>query len=119
MFCSQAASDFSDSNIGSPARRLSELPGLLPEEPLVPGSDAERDFFSHLYSGDLGGDGTEGIPEDYYNYLEGWYRAQKSLQPPLISGGGGVAGGAGVAGTPLGAGLGQAMGAAAGLPRYV
>lgn len=75
----QAGSDFSDSNLGSPCRRLStDLSALgLPEEehpPLLqPGTDAERDFFSHLYAGDMGGDGSEGVPEDYYNYLESWY----------------------------------------------
>ena len=37
----------------------------------------ERDFFSHLYSGDMTALEGSSVPEDYYNYLESWYRAQK------------------------------------------
>ncbi len=78
---SQAVSDFSDSIVGSPPRRLS-IP--LPEEPLVSIADSEKDFFSHLYSGDMPAAlEASSVPEDYYHYLESWYRSQKGLQPPL------------------------------------
>jgi hypothetical protein len=41
--------------------------------------DVERDFYSHLYSGDMTSLESGVVPEDYYNYLESWYRAQKGL----------------------------------------
>jgi hypothetical protein len=77
---SRSASDFSDSStVGSPSRRLS-IP--LPDGPLLlPGVD--RDFFTQLYGG---GDITTALenasssfPEDYFNYLESWYKAQRGL----------------------------------------
>ncbi|QQP38363.1 Putative LOC101743771, partial [Caligus rogercresseyi] len=45
----------------------------------------DKDFYSHLYSGDLSGIEGGSIPEDYYHYLESWYRAQKAqggAKPP-------------------------------------
>ena len=66
-----SGSDFSES-AGSPIRRYSVAEPLLP-----PVSDVERDFFSHLYSGDMTALEGNSVPEDYYNYLESWYRAQK------------------------------------------
>lgn len=45
------------------------------------GSEVERDFFAHLYSGDMAALESGAVPEDYYNYLESWYRAQKGLAP--------------------------------------
>lgn len=79
---SHAMSDFSDS-LGSPSRRLS-LP--VPEEPLLPGTDGEKDFFSHLYSGDLSSLESGNVPEDYYNYLESWYKSQRGIQPTVPAG---------------------------------
>ena len=75
---SQAISDLStDSTVGSPQRRYSLA---LPEEPLMPFLDDKKDFFSQLYSGNIPPDLESGaVPEDYYNYLEAWYRAQKGL----------------------------------------
>jgi hypothetical protein len=66
-----SGSDFSES-VGSPGRRYSVAEPLLP-----PTGDVERDFFSHLYSGDMTALEGSSVPEDYYNYLESWYRAQK------------------------------------------
>ena len=66
-----SGSDFSES-VGSPMRRYSVAEPLLP-----PTGDVERDFFSHLYSGDMTALEGSSVPEDYYNYLESWYRAQK------------------------------------------
>ena len=45
----------------------------------------ERDFFAHLYSGDMTALESGAVPEDYYNYLESWYCAQKGLQSPASS----------------------------------
>jgi hypothetical protein len=42
--------------------------------------DVERDFFAHLYSGDLSGLDSGNIPEEYYTYLEAWYRSQIGAQ---------------------------------------
>ena len=42
----------------------------------------ERDFFAHLYSGDMTALESGAVPEDYYNYLESWYCAQKGLVSP-------------------------------------
>ena len=67
-----SGSDLSDS-VGSPRRRYSVA------EPLLPGTDIEKDFFSHLYSGDMASMEAGSVPEDYYSYLESWYRAQKGL----------------------------------------
>ena len=66
-----SGSDFSES-VGSPLRRYS-----VAEPQLPPTCDVERDFFSHLYSGDMTALEGSSVPEDYYNYLESWYRAQK------------------------------------------
>ena len=66
-----SGSDFSES-VGSPLRRYSVA------EPLLPANvDVERDFFSHLYSGEMTALEGSSVPEEYYNYLESWYRAQK------------------------------------------
>ena len=45
----------------------------------------ERDFFAHLYSGDMTALESGAVPEDYYNYLESWYCAQKGLVSPASS----------------------------------
>lgn len=34
----------------------------------------QRDFFGHLYTGDTDTLDSGSVPEDYYSYLEGWYR---------------------------------------------
>ena len=52
-------------------------PDSVAEPLLPPTGDVERDFFSHLYSGDMTALEGSSVPEDYYNYLESWYRAQK------------------------------------------
>ncbi len=53
--------------------------------------EIERDFFAHLYSGDMASLETgTGVPEDYYNYLESWYRAQKGLVATASSSAGGT-----------------------------
>ena len=42
--------------------------------------EVERDFFTHLYGGEIGGLDAGNIPEEYYSYLEGWYRSQIGAQ---------------------------------------
>ena len=42
--------------------------------------EVERDFFTHLYGGDIGGLDSGNIPEEYYSYLEAWYRSQIGAQ---------------------------------------
>ena len=79
---SVAGSEFSD--FMSPHRRLSLAGGAESGPAIGPGgipdeADGERDFFSHLYSGDMTSLESGAVPEDYYNYLESWYRAQKGL----------------------------------------
>jgi hypothetical protein len=88
---SNAASDLSDS-LCSPQRRLSlgaeANKDAFPGSVLVPGEvsgEVERDFFAHLYSGDMASLESGAVPEDYYNYLETWYRAQKGLISPVTS----------------------------------
>ena len=84
---SVAGREFSD--VMSPQRRLS-LAGGAESGPAIgpatselsgPPEDAEgeRDFYSHLYSGDMTALESGAVPEDYYNYLESWYRAQRGL----------------------------------------
>ncbi len=56
----------------------------LPTDVVIgPAKQAEKDFFANLYSGDVPTSGpleTAGTsPEDYYKYLETWFRAQKGL----------------------------------------
>lgn len=52
--------------------------GAGPQPPEI-----ERDFYAHLYSGDMTAlESGPGIQEDYYNYLDSWYRAQKGLVSP-------------------------------------
>lgn len=36
--------------------------------------ELERDFFTHLYTGETAALDAAAVPEDYYTYLEGWYR---------------------------------------------
>ena len=72
-----SGSEASMSTVGSPGRRYS-VTGFLPPPP---GAGGEKDFFSHLYSGDMTAMETGSVPEDYYSYLESWYRAQKGLHP--------------------------------------
>ena len=79
---SVAGSEFSD--VMSPQRRLSLAGGCETGPAIGPGQgpddvDGEKDFFSHLYSGDMTSLESGAVPEDYYNYLESWYRAQKGL----------------------------------------
>ena len=58
---------------------------LVPEGP-PGGPDVERDFYAHLYSGDMTAlESGANIQEDYYNYLDSWYRAQKGLVSPTTS----------------------------------
>ncbi|XP_023321887.1 uncharacterized protein LOC111696508 [Eurytemora carolleeae] len=38
--------------------------------------ELERDFFTHLYTGETAALDAAAVPEDYYTYLEGWYRSQ-------------------------------------------
>ncbi|XP_071746398.1 uncharacterized protein [Lepeophtheirus salmonis] len=40
----------------------------------------DKDFYSHLYSGDMTGLEAGSVQEDYYHYLETWYRAQRGIQ---------------------------------------
>ena len=50
------------------------------------GPEVERDFYAHLYSGDMTAlESGANIQEDYYNYLDSWYRAQKGLVSPTTS----------------------------------
>ena len=73
------------STVGSPGRRFSvSTGGQLGGQPGSGdgGGDGgsgsgDMDFFSHLYSGDMTAMETGSVPEDYYAYLESWYRAQK------------------------------------------
>ena len=71
-------------------------------EMLVPppgGPDVERDFYAHLYSGDMTAlESGANIQEDYYNYLDSWYRAQKGLVSPTASNSSGKTGGTGPGG---------------------
>ena len=47
------------------------------------GQEVERDFYAHLYSGDMTAlESGASVQEDYYNYLDSWYRAQKGLVSP-------------------------------------
>ncbi len=80
-------SELSDQSVMSPQRRLS----LTGQHTTVgfqdilgsnqgPAPEVERDFYAHLYSGDMTAlESGAGIQEDYYNYLDSWYRAQKGL----------------------------------------
>ena len=75
------------STVGSPGRRFSvSTGGQLGGQPGSgdggggdggSGGSGDMDFFSHLYSGDMTAMETGSVPEDYYAYLESWYRAQK------------------------------------------
>ena len=74
------------STVGAPGRRFSvSTGGQLGGQPGSGdggGGDGgsgsgDMDFFSHLYSGDMTAMETGSVPEDYYAYLESWYRAQK------------------------------------------
>ena len=59
------------------------IPLDLPKDVVTgPPKAADRDFFANLYSGDVASGPLEPsslTPEDYYAYLESWYRAQKGL----------------------------------------
>ena len=59
------------------------IPLDLPKDVVTgPPKAADRDFFASLYSGDVASGPLEPsslTPEDYYAYLESWYRAQKGL----------------------------------------
>ena len=43
--------------------------------------EVDRDFFTHLYTGETSGLNSSAVPEDYYTYLEGWYRY--SIKPAM------------------------------------
>ena len=97
-FSNTTASEISDQSAMSPQRRLSVGPhthtgpaldqifrGAEVHGPVVP--EVERDFYAHLYSGDMTAlESGATIPEDYYTYLDSWYRAQRGLGSPLRSG---------------------------------
>jgi hypothetical protein len=59
--------------------RISAIGPSAAEPPDDADGEGERDFYSHLYSGDMTSMEAGAVPEDYYNYLESWYRAQKGL----------------------------------------
>merc|ERR1719225_2261659 len=59
----------SDSSLCSPRYSITIADDSIPPE-------VERDFFSQLYGGDTPDAGN--IPEEYYSYLENWYRSQVS-----------------------------------------
>ena len=59
----------SDSSLCSPRYSITIADDSIPQE-------VERDFFTHLYGGETPGLDVGNIPEEYYNYLEGWYRSQ-------------------------------------------
>ena len=98
-FSNTTASEISDQSAMSPQRRLSvggsmdpSKVGLGAQGPLdqifrgaeVQGPEVERDFYAHLYSGDMTAlESGATIPEDYYTYLDSWYRAQRGLGSPL------------------------------------
>ena len=42
-------------------------------------TEVDRDFFTHLYTGETSGLNSSAVPEDYYTYLEGWYRYSYGL----------------------------------------
>ena len=60
-----------------------KIPLDLPKDVVTgPPKATDRDFFANLYSGDVTSGPLEPsslTPEDYYAYLESWYRAQKGL----------------------------------------
>ena len=59
----------SESPLCSPRYSITITDDSIPPE-------VERDFFSQLYGGDTPDAGN--IPEEYYSYLENWYRSQIS-----------------------------------------
>ena len=73
-----SAADKTDSATGS------ALPATGSGNP-ADNNGVERDFFAHLYSGDMTALESGAVPEDYYNYLESWYCAQKGLVSPSSS----------------------------------
>ena len=94
-FSNTTASEISDQSAMSPQRRLSVGPHTHTGPALdqifrgaeVHGPEVERDFYAHLYSGDMTAlESGATIPEDYYTYLDSWYRAQRGLGSPLRSG---------------------------------
>merc|ERR1719445_1434141 len=69
----------SDTSLYSPRYSITIADDSIPPE-------VERDFFSQLYGGDTPVDAGN-IPEEYYSYLENWYRSQVSANTttPLSS----------------------------------
>ena len=63
----------------------SNTSAALPSATTADNNGVERDFFAHLYSGDMTALESGAVPEDYYNYLESWYCAQKGLVSPTSS----------------------------------
>jgi len=63
----------SDSSLCSPRYSITIADDSIPHE-------VERDFFTHLYGGETPGLDAGNIPEEYYSYLEGWYRSQVGCQ---------------------------------------
>ena len=70
-------SDTLSESVGSP---LSPRCSITVADEAAPPPEAERDFFAHLYGGELAGmDAGGAVPEEYYNYLQAWYRAQAGI----------------------------------------
>ena len=89
---SNTTSEMSDTSAMSPPRKLSisgphqGLAEILVPDPAGSNPEIERDFYAHLYSGDMTAlESGANIQEDYYNYLDSWYRAQKGLVSPTTS----------------------------------
>ena len=98
-FSNTTASEISDQSALSPPRRLSvgnpthtNIDQIFRGAEVPPvGPEVERDFYAHLYSGDMTAlESGASIPEDYYTYLDSWYRAQRGLGSPLRSGSAGA-----------------------------
>ena len=91
--CAQFSLTPSDSSLCSPRYSITIADDSIPHE-------VERDFFSQLYGGDTPGwsvpdDDTwssisfldaGNIPEEYYSYLENWYRSQVSAFNMALAG---------------------------------
>ena len=70
---SQTPSETISESICSPRYSITITDDTIPHE-------VERDFFTHLYGGEIGGLDSGNIPEEYYSYLEAWYRSQIGAQ---------------------------------------
>ena len=70
---SQTPSESVSESICSPRYSITIADETIPPE-------VERDFFAHLYGGDISNLDAGNIPEEYYTYLEAWYRSQIGAQ---------------------------------------